>query len=417
MTKLTDAPPRSDDAHRHLDAAFAGLSPGVSSRVRKVFQKHKANANAESDASRDDYRIPRVMLVGRRGAGKSSLFNALFGRKLQAIGHVTSQTGETAWKTLRVGDRSIEVLDSRGLQEGTKPEEADGSETAEESIRRSILNKRPDLILFLVKAKEVDSAILEDLSLFESILQRVSDKKTASFPIIGVVTQVDELDPPDILDLPTDDKEKNRNIEVATQHLRDQMQARPYLTKQVLEVVPVVAYAEYDEAGEIRPDGDARWNIDHLLEVVLAHLPKQVKVTEEADRRQIAVAVVNVCTAVCGAIALAPIPLADLPVLTGIQIGMVMAVTRLSGEEATPASVGKFLAACGLTALIAFGGRELARAALRFLPGAGSVASASIAALTTKTVGNAAIGYYFDGLSKDEIRQQLRALHLRKKKA
>lgn len=417
MKKPTGASPSSDDAHKHLDAAFAGLSPGLSLRVRRVFRKHGSGADADANASIDEFRIPRVMLLGRRGAGKSSLFNALFGQKLQEIGHVTSQTGETAWKTLQVGDRSIEVLDSRGLQEGTRPEEEDGAETADESIRRSILNKRPDLILFLAKAKEVDSAILEDLSAFEDILRRVSDTKTCPFPIIGVVTQVDELDPPDILDLPTDDKEKNRNIEYATEHLRYQLRARPYLEKRILDVVPVVAYAEYDKEGEIRAAEDARWNIDRLLEVMLAHLPKQVKVAEEKDRRQTAVAVVNISTGVCGTIALAPIPLADMPVLTGIQIAMVMAVARLSGEDATPKSVGKFLAACGLTTLVAFAGRELARAALRFIPGAGSGASATIAAVTTKTIGDAAIGYYFDGLTTQEIREQLRSLRLRKKKA
>ena len=44
-----------------------------------------------------DARPPKLMILGRRGAGKSSLINAIFGEKIAAIGSVLSETGQPAW--------------------------------------------------------------------------------------------------------------------------------------------------------------------------------------------------------------------------------------------------------------------------------------------------------------------------------
>src|SRR3979409_7774 len=44
-----------------------------------------------------DKRPPALVLVGRRGAGKSSIINALFGAKVAELGHVTAQTGRGRW--------------------------------------------------------------------------------------------------------------------------------------------------------------------------------------------------------------------------------------------------------------------------------------------------------------------------------
>jgi hypothetical protein len=44
-----------------------------------------------------EQRAPRVALVGRRGSGKSSLVNALFGRKVAELGHEKAQTGAGVW--------------------------------------------------------------------------------------------------------------------------------------------------------------------------------------------------------------------------------------------------------------------------------------------------------------------------------
>ncbi|HYO73438.1 MAG TPA: GTPase [Archangium sp.] len=41
-----------------------------------------------------EQRLPNLILVGRRGAGKSSLINAFFGAHVAEVGHVKAQTGQ-----------------------------------------------------------------------------------------------------------------------------------------------------------------------------------------------------------------------------------------------------------------------------------------------------------------------------------
>src|SRR5450755_3688044 len=75
-------------------------------------------------------RPPALVLVGRRGAGKSSLVNALFGAKVAELGHVTAQTGRGRWYEYERGGGAMSILDTRGVQEGSVPAEADQSKSA-----------------------------------------------------------------------------------------------------------------------------------------------------------------------------------------------------------------------------------------------------------------------------------------------
>src|SRR5688572_1623545 len=72
-----------------------------------------------------EQRAPAFALVGRRGAGKSSLVNALFGAKVAEVGHVKSQTGRGRWFDHKTERGVMSVLDTRGIQEGSKPNEED----------------------------------------------------------------------------------------------------------------------------------------------------------------------------------------------------------------------------------------------------------------------------------------------------
>src|SRR5437868_6976371 len=68
-----------------------------------------------------EQRAPAFALVGRRGAGKSSLVNALFGARVAEVGHVKAQTGRGKWFDYVSERGTISVLDTRGIQEGSRP--------------------------------------------------------------------------------------------------------------------------------------------------------------------------------------------------------------------------------------------------------------------------------------------------------
>src|SRR5262245_45679004 len=120
-----------------------------------------------------EQRAPRLALVGRRGAGKSSLVNALFGEPVAAVGHEKSQTGSPRWVPYESSRGRLELLDPRGFQEAHAPTEHDAATTPIDSILSELEARCPDAVLFLVKATEAGAAMKEDLALLESLSARL----------------------------------------------------------------------------------------------------------------------------------------------------------------------------------------------------------------------------------------------------
>src|SRR5579883_2886617 len=142
-----------------------------------------------------DKRPPALALVGRRGAGKSSLVNALFGAKVAELGHVTAQTGRGRWYTYERDGGAMSILDTRGLQEGSAPAEADAAPTALESIAVELRAQSPDVVVFVAKASEVDAAIDADLDALEHVFDEVRRAHRLEPPLVAVVTHCDLLEP------------------------------------------------------------------------------------------------------------------------------------------------------------------------------------------------------------------------------
>jgi len=75
-------------------------------------------------------RFPLIALIGRRGSGKSSFVNAVLGKKVAELGNIRSQTGEANLLQYRGNNNSgMDILDTRGINEGQKPQEEDKYET------------------------------------------------------------------------------------------------------------------------------------------------------------------------------------------------------------------------------------------------------------------------------------------------
>jgi len=352
-----------------------------------------------------DARPARIAIVGRRGAGKSSLINAIFGEEKAEVGHTKSQTGIGKWYTFSNDLGSIEILDTRGLGEASRPEEEVLAGTPLEEIENAIRDKCPDVVLFLCKAKEVDARLDEDLLQLKQLRENIKAIHDYDIPVIGIVTQVDELAPLSDVEPPYEHPEKQANIKATVDILQEKIAD---VVLKPVKVIPVSAYMEFRDGKIVY---DRRWNIDMLVEYLLTELPQEaqvilaklakIKTVQKKLARKIAKSVMGI-TGIVGA---SPIPMADMPVITGLQISMIGTIAVIGGQKLSRESIIKFITAMGLNIGAGLAFREIARNLAKLIPAAGNLVSGAVATAGTYAISEAAIAYYIDRKSEEEAKR------------
>lgn len=370
-------------------------------------------------------RSPRFALVGRRGSGKSSLINAIFGRKVAEVGHEKAQTGEATWWPYAGEFGTLDILDTRGLQEGSRPSEADSATSPIESINAALKEKAPDIILFLIKATEADSGINADLEALKEISKTVEKVHNYSPPLLVVATHCDTLEPknvrlhkPDEED-PDDLKEKRDRVTVIENLLKAKFEADPYLKEHLITVIGVSSYQSWKN-DTLR--SDERWRIDELLDYIFNELPKEGKLAfarlsqVRTLQESIANRLTQVVAAICGGIAAVPIPVGDIIPITSLQVTLIIAIAYVAGRQLSSQSAKEFLTAIGATISAGLVLREIARASVKILfPGVGSVVSAGIATTATLGIGKAAIAHFIQKTSIENAKRVFEGERTRKK--
>jgi len=363
-----------------------------------------------------DSRLPKFAFVGRRGAGKSSLLNSIFGEKVAKVGSVKSQTGMSKWYTYKSKLGSMEIMDSRGMGEGSKPDESYVSENEINEIKNSIKEKCPDAILFLCGARDTDSRIKEDIQNLKDLCEYIYEVHNYKIPIVTIATRSDELDPLSDRVPPFQNPTKLKNINAASENLYQKVVKE---FPESISQIAVSAYLEFDENGKIVVD--YRWNIDKLVELLLEQIPQSAQLELarlsqfESLQKKLARKIVQISSGACAVIGAEPIPFADLPFITGIQIGMIIGIGYIAGNKMNKDSAIEFTSAMGISVGAALGFRELTRALVKLIPGAGSYISAGVAYAGTYALGESAITYFIDKKSKREA-QKIYDSEFKKKK-
>ena len=367
-----------------------------------------------------EQRSPQLVLVGRRGAGKSSLINALFGARVAEVGHVKAQTGRGRWFDVQGELGTLSILDTRGIQEGSRPEEADEADTPLDSILAEVRRKAPDALLFLVKATEVDAAIDADLDVLAQIVAASETAHGQRPPLLAIATHCDVLEPKRTdLHLPDDQEpselqEKLRHVEAVERQLREKLRAREELRGQLVTVMGVSTYLSWRADGSLR--SDERWRLGELAQVLFRELPEQgrlvlARVTRvRALQEELAIVLTRAMASVCMGIAFVPIPVADIIPITSAQVSLIVGIAWISGRQLDFKAAGEFLTGLGVNLGAAFALREAARALIKFVfPGAGGVVSGAVAFAGTLAIGTAARAYFLRGVSQEEAQRLFQA--------
>src|SRR5699024_995383 len=99
---------------------------------------------------------------------------------------------------------------------------------------------------------------------------------------------------------------------------------------------------------------DRRWNIDLLLDYLITELPREaqviiaklskVKTVQKKLARNIGRSVMTVT----GLVGATPVPIADMPIITGLQLSMIGTIAMISGQKLDRKSIVHFVGAMGV---------------------------------------------------------------------
>ncbi|CAD5952864.1 GTPase family protein [Planktothrix agardhii] len=184
-----------------------------------------------------------LLLVGRTGAGKSSLINTLF-KMDQAVVDVlpsTDQIQNYQWQT-DIGE-SLNLWDTPGYEQVNRPE-----------LREQVLDYATNADLLLLITPALDPALQMDVDFLREIKQQELE-----LPIITIVTQVDRLRPIREWQPPYDwqwgNRPKEKSIREATEYRLEQ------LGEYCDRVLPIVTQ---DSQTQRQP-----WGVDRLSIAIL----------------------------------------------------------------------------------------------------------------------------------------------------
>jgi uncharacterized protein (DUF697 family) len=300
------------------------------------------------------------------------------------------------WHALELGGRgTVSFLDARGAEPRTIPK-----------IQEELKEQPADILLHLAEDAPPAAARgeLENLATFISSSPGVHGKPQ----VIGIV-------------LPGGDAARRSfhngenhvaSHEATRSRLQKALQGKPGVAEHLLQVVEI--------SSSIADEG-AKGTAQQFMSMLARAMPNEARMemariaNDRAVQGEIAQTLVKSNTAICAAIGAQPIPLADLPILTALQIAMVSGIMYISGRERSLRAATEFIGALGVNVGAGMILREGTRALLKFFPGWGNVVCGAVAGAGTYAIGRASIVYFLEGVTLKDARRTY--LSSRKKRA
>jgi len=320
-------------------------------------------------------RAPRFVFTGSANTPLSSIVRAIFPEFTPVELGVASHRKDR-WREYKFEDHgTISILDAREVP-------------ALNSVSDELEAAPADVIFFIEDEdrKKIRKEPLENLS----AIAAKNSVGNSDAPIIGIIFQSGE---------------RNFNGGANGSELSDRAsRLQKALESAVKGNTPILRILAVQE-------GNQSASADAVISAIAARIPNEARIEmarvfrHQQTQEEIAQLLVKSTTAICTAIGAQPIPLADLPILTTLQLVMVSGVMYVSGRERSLRAATEFVAALGANVGAGMLLREGARAVLKLVPGWGNIVCGMIAGAGTYAIGRAAIAYFLEGVTLKDARR------------
>ncbi|VXD08767.1 conserved hypothetical protein [Enterobacterales bacterium 8AC] len=189
---------------------------------------------------------PRIGIMGKTGAGKSSLCNAIFKGEECPVSDVGACTREVKEIRMQFGKRSICLIDIPGVGENAK------RDSEYEKLYRELMPKL-DLVLWVIKGD--DRAFTADEHFYKNILIPAGGEGKTLF----VLNQVDKIEPYREWD--------EENSYPSSRQMKNIAEKKDYISQ-------CFGFTEHPIVAVAANEG---YNVTHLVEEMVRALPKYAK--------------------------------------------------------------------------------------------------------------------------------------------
>lgn len=336
-------------------------------------------------AVRDQLPTTEALLIGKPQAGKSSIVRGLTGVSAEIIGQgFRPHTQHTQRYAYPSADLPLLMFtDTVGLGDITQATDAIIAELVDD-LKTS--TSRARILILTVKINDFAT----------DTLRQIAARLRQQFPTVPcllAVTSVHEVYPPSQADhpaYPPDLEAVTRPFEAIQADfaaLTDGAILIDFtLEEDGFEPVFYGLEALRDALADLLPEAEAQ--------ALYQLLDEQAEATHQLGNlyRDVGRHYISAFAVMAATLAAVPLPFATMPVLTALQVSMVVLLGKLYGQTLSPSQAGGLISAIAGGFFAQAVGREL----IKFIPGFGSVVAASWAAAYTWALGEGACVYFGD---------------------